>query len=726
MPKTTASLLLAIGAVLLWTAISVPASGNGCEIRGQRIRPFDDELLPREQVGGQRLPGLGRLMMLNTYMSPNPADSMRTSFTIRTPSKVTADIKFQVPKGSIDDEQACSTAYQYDLGRMAESGFAVSRRTVVLIPGYRTRGDDEWLTRAADQFQKLFDREINVITVNWEDSNRGIYSTAVSNTIIIARQVTMFLYYLGQLAGIQLSDHYHSLHDVHLVGHSLGAHIAGFVGQDMGGHVGRITGLDPAGPSFDQFPAGQRLDRHDAKLVEVLHTNSGRLSYYKAIAGAPVNALNWLWSDADESEFISSGLRPSAPATGKDYSAWFGIQAQLGHIDYYANDGSEQPGCPNKMHICDHNRATEIFNDLLSFELAMKEGQVGRYDGRRRAQSGATGLMAFRADSYESFEAGESFSLECADFLSATGRHLNQAQQEERRASCAVPLIDLKLPLSELIDELERRHGLDFGHRPPWSQPVAPPMARYYFKTSAGLLEKMDSRTQLLGDHYLLRVYLANSDKFWWHEPNKTAESWCSLHVQLAMENGELALLQLGHLRPSDTDIYDDPDTGRRMQILAMPFVHPTGSRARLQLETLRNMWPAELDWLRRDDEWLLGATWELSNEFSAVFRQLMPRKISLMVVQNGPTIEPKCRLEVRALEVQPLDGPWQGIGALYGSDMALGERLPLTTARELVERLASKFGRPVSSSGGLLVGGGATQSLGVGLEAVLVDTNVP
>ena len=69
-------------------------------------------------------------------------------------------------------------------------------------------------------------------------------------------------------------------------GHSLGAHVAGYAGKYFqerhnGTKLERITGCDPAGPMFqhsaDESIRQVRLDRDDAKLVDIIHTNAGEL-----------------------------------------------------------------------------------------------------------------------------------------------------------------------------------------------------------------------------------------------------------------------------------------------------------------------------------------------------------------------------------------------------------------------------------------------------------------
>lgn len=68
--------------------------------------------------------------------------------------------------------------------------------------------------------------------------------------------------------------------------------------------VGRITGLDPAEPHFAKASAPVRLTPQAGKFVDVIHT--------------------------DASAFIRGGL---------------GIIEKVGHIDFYPNGGTDQPGC---------------------------------------------------------------------------------------------------------------------------------------------------------------------------------------------------------------------------------------------------------------------------------------------------------------------------------------------------------------------------------------------
>uniref|UniRef100_A0A6G1SKN8 Pancreatic lipase-related protein 2 n=2 Tax=Aceria tosichella TaxID=561515 RepID=A0A6G1SKN8_9ACAR len=780
----------------------------------QFIEPFEDDLLPREQLTGDFQPGLGRVMMLTTYLGPMSTREMLTSFSIHTNSMSVPKITFKPPPKSPPSSPSSSwwslaskpsskpsspsssrrssrpssppsprlssppssrhssppssprssapsspnrdgdrtsldcltiendIGYHYDLKRMAESDFDPNKRTIIMIPGYLSTETISWVRDATTGWLELHNGGkdgdgasggVNVITVDWSASNHGFYSQAVSHTTMVARQVTIFLYYLYRVKGADIFRDKEMLDNLHLVGHSLGAHIAAFVGQDLGGLVGRITGLDPAGPSFDQVPNQQRLDRTDAKLVEVLHTNGGKLRYVKSILNAPGEYLASIWRGSGITCIacgLATGTEPRA--AGSESTAWFGINEQVGHVDYYANDGSEQPGCLSKLHICDHNRATEIYVDLLRYQLALRSSADLDQALIRRNDAGSL-LMAFRADSYDEFEAGKSFEKECGDFL-ATSEHLNGNRQSLLRKKCAIPLFDFMRPSNELIHELATTYGVNFE---PGTKPDTLP--QYYFKTSAGAFLGA-SKNQLVGDHYMLRIYLGgnlDSEHFRWREPAANESNWCSLRIKMTMANGEQGVMVLGHLKPSQVKLVADRGDGSSSAehyILAIPFVHPSGSEARLQLERLLAI-VAEEERVREKEigkkrkrkglssedpgeEWPARLA---SAEFSSVFKQLMPRTIVLSVSESKPGSEPGsiCQLDVKALEVHPIDGRSQSIGALYGYRLAFGQQLPIMTSSELVEQLVATmfFTNRLTSSKNW----NSFTSFGAGLEAAMV-----
>lgn len=98
-------------------------------------------------------------------------------------------------------------------------------------------------------------------------------------------------------------DHGIKYDDILLVGHSLGGQTSGFVGKIIKKKteqtLPRIIALDPAGPYFDTRPEEKRLNKNDAKVVQVIHSDGGT----------------------------------------------FGFLKSCGSIDFFPNGGSSQPGC---------------------------------------------------------------------------------------------------------------------------------------------------------------------------------------------------------------------------------------------------------------------------------------------------------------------------------------------------------------------------------------------
>ncbi|XP_061559232.1 lipase member H [Phycodurus eques] len=200
----------------------------------------------------------------------------------------------------------------------ADPHFNLSRPTTFIIHGYRPTGTPPvWAHRIKDLL--LARKDINVILVDW---NRGAanvnYFKAVENTHKAGENLTAFLKLM--------KEHGTSLSDIHMIGISLGAHISGFVGANLNGTIGRITALDPAGPEFTGATPENRLDPTDAQFVDALHTDIDALGYREA----------------------------------------------LGHIDFYANGGTDQPGCPKTIFSgmsyfkCDHQRSVYLYCESLN------------------------------------------------------------------------------------------------------------------------------------------------------------------------------------------------------------------------------------------------------------------------------------------------------------------------------------------------------------------------
>ncbi|XP_040279168.1 lipase member I [Bufo bufo] len=215
------------------------------------------------------------------------------------------------------DNANCSS----DLNKENATAFSyldVSRKTIFITHGYRPTGSPPvWLD---DIVQKLLAvDDFNIILVDW---NRGATTLIYHNAAAKTREVADIL---KSLIDEMLSQG-GSLDSIYMIGVSLGAHISGIVGKMYNGSIGRITGLDPAGPLFNGKPPEERLHYTDAKFVDVVHSDIDALGY----------------------------------------------RENLGHIDFYPNGGTDQPGCPktilsgSEYFKCDHQRSVFLYISSLT------------------------------------------------------------------------------------------------------------------------------------------------------------------------------------------------------------------------------------------------------------------------------------------------------------------------------------------------------------------------
>ncbi|XP_061104349.1 lipase member H-like [Conger conger] len=215
--------------------------------------------------------------------------------------------------------------------------FNLTRRTAFVIHGYRLTGSPPiWLDEIVKKL--LAQEDMNVLVFDWNYGAANLnYLIAVRNMRKAADNATAFIQ--------QMQENGASLSSIHMIGVSLGAHLAGFVGKKfknskIHGKIGRITALDPAGPEFTNNPPEDRLDVTDAQFVDVVHTDMDAL----------------------------------------------GFRAPLGHIDFYANGGADQPGCPKTIFsgkqyfICDHQRAVYLFLCSLDKDCNITAYPCSSYD----------------------------------------------------------------------------------------------------------------------------------------------------------------------------------------------------------------------------------------------------------------------------------------------------------------------------------------------------------
>ncbi|KAK9536681.1 hypothetical protein VZT92_006444 [Zoarces viviparus] len=253
------------------------------------------------------------------------------------------------------DNGTCGTLVSHtDLS--AHPRFNSSRPTTFIIHGYRPTGSPPvWMQKFTELL--LARADLNVIVVDWNRGAANInYFKAVENTHKAADNLTAFIE--------MMQRHGASLSSIHMIGVSLGAHISGFVGAKLNGAIGRITALDPAGPQFTGTLPEDRLDPTDAQFVDVLHTDIDSL----------------------------------------------GFREPLGHIDFYANGGADQPGCPRTIlsggayFKCDHQRSVLLFFDSFNGTCTSRAYPCTSYkdfldgDCMSCARFGAAGCPVFGYD----------------------------------------------------------------------------------------------------------------------------------------------------------------------------------------------------------------------------------------------------------------------------------------------------------------------------------------
>lgn len=145
-----------------------------------------------------------------------------------------------------------------------------------------------------------------VILVDWGEGSSPPYTQAVANIRLVGAITAHIIHLLYEELRIP------NLNKFHLIGHSLGSHLSGYVGytlqKDFNLTLGRISGLDPAEPLFGHTQPIVRLDRTDARYVDIIHS--------------------------DAMPFTSGGL---------------GMTEVIGHVDFFPNGGFNQPGCDQPM-----------------------------------------------------------------------------------------------------------------------------------------------------------------------------------------------------------------------------------------------------------------------------------------------------------------------------------------------------------------------------------------
>ncbi|KAB0794804.1 hypothetical protein PPYR_11643 [Photinus pyralis] len=150
---------------------------------------------------------------------------------------------------------------------------------VVLLPGL---GEDYLYASTAQIKNAYFDYNVSVPEIIEVDYNVGVQESSLlsapegfCNYFHVSEKLAEFINNLNTSHGFQIED-------MHLIGVSFGAHLAGVTGYILQTKYGytlkRITGLDPLGAGYNCVTCPSlRLNQGDAKFVDVIHTNPGRI-----------------------------------------------------------------------------------------------------------------------------------------------------------------------------------------------------------------------------------------------------------------------------------------------------------------------------------------------------------------------------------------------------------------------------------------------------------------
>ncbi|XP_077284390.1 pancreatic lipase-related protein 2 [Arctopsyche grandis] len=230
--------------------------------------------------------------------------------------------------------------------------------------GYLESGDKLWIEKMTSTLLSLdINANATVISVDWRAGSSPPYVQACANIRLVGTMTAHLIYDIYSNLNLKNLDNFH------FIGHSLGAHLGGYAGNvlqtDFGLKLGRITGLDPADPYFNKVANVVRLEKSDAKFVDIVHT--------------------------DASLFIKGGL---------------GLFESIGHIDYFPNGGSNQPGCNQGMMEYLNAQQGSIFRTLRQF---LGCNHIRAYEFFTESISPSCPFLTMQCESYQDFTRGACF-----------------------------------------------------------------------------------------------------------------------------------------------------------------------------------------------------------------------------------------------------------------------------------------------------------------------------
>ncbi|XP_047737021.1 lipase member H isoform X1 [Hyalella azteca] len=242
----------------------------------------------------------------------------------------------------------------------------------------RTQPLSKGLHRIEDNPEE--EEAVVVVVVDWRVGAQSPYAQAVANARLVGAMTGHLIMRMQEVLSLNGSS-------FHLVGHSLGSHLMGYAGSytstfgDKPSLVGRITALDPAGPFFRNVDPLVRLDPSDAEYVDVIHTDSNEI-----LPGIPMS---------------------------------LGNPDPLGHVDFYPNGGSQQPGCSSSLGEELVLNQRDLKTGLLDFMGCHHQRSVHYF---LESIANACSFVAVECSSWENYQNG--FCWDCTkNFCAYMGYH---------------------------------------------------------------------------------------------------------------------------------------------------------------------------------------------------------------------------------------------------------------------------------------------------------------
>ncbi|XP_026751482.1 pancreatic lipase-related protein 2-like [Galleria mellonella] len=263
-----------------------------------------------------------------------------------------------------------------DVDRIQNANIDPSGPFYIISHGFIEGGHKLWIENMANALLNLEGNDAaTVIVLDWRGGAQPPYGQAVANIRLVGVMTAHLIHNIYEILGLS------SLDNFHYIGHSLGAHLGGYCGHALQKKfnlkLGRITGLDPAAPYFSKTVTLVRLDRSDAKYVDIIHSNAMPL-----------------------------------------YLSGFGISEPIGHVDFYPNGGSTQPNC--KSGKSQQSDGDDMYRNVVGYVSCNHERSHAYFT---ESISPSCPFLGIQCDSYESFLDGNCTSCDNKHYCIPMGYH---------------------------------------------------------------------------------------------------------------------------------------------------------------------------------------------------------------------------------------------------------------------------------------------------------------